>query len=371
MLPMISTDRNRVGSLLVEVALSNRTQSSRAVLQAVLALSAFHRGEHATRVDKFQRSALRGLYTHMAPNLCEGVEHIAANLLLCVLAMQQTSDRNSAWVGYISGVKNVIDGVKGGKPCPGSDVSIILDWVYYFDVMARFSFRHWRTENVKAVAEELGFKSDGSSVCQLQYLLTQASFLQGPNIAAHAHPVVRLLAEVSDIAIYSSSPRYFSAEYQEHLNVLRSSLESISSNTGATDGVSTDLVDNTAQLLEVTRLAGLIYLERISRNFSGQSAKIDAWTKKALVILKMLESCLCPFALFVVSCEVNADENRLIILDLYARMESRPHLPSLLEVKALIQTAWIQQDLEVDGELEYIQKLNLVMSSREVIPSFI
>jgi hypothetical protein len=369
---MISTDRKRVGSLLVEVALSNRTQSSRAVLQAVLALSAFHHGEHATQVDKFQRRALRGLYTHVAPNLCEGVEHIAANLLLCVLAMQQTSDRNSAWVGYINGIKNVIDGVKGGRPCPGSDVSIILDWVYYFEVMARFSFRHWRTENIKAVAEELGFKSDGSSVCQLQYLLTQASFLRGlPNIAVHAHPVVQLLAEVSGTIMYSSDPRYFSAEYQEHLNILRSSLENVSSDTVATDGVSTGVVGNTDHILEVTRLAGLIYLERVSRNFSGQSAKIESWTKAALSMIQTLESCLCPFALFVVSCEVNADEDRLIILDLYAKMESRSHLPSLLEVKALIQTAWIQQDLEVDGELQYIHKLNLVMSSREVIPSFI
>jgi hypothetical protein len=166
--------------------------------------------------------------------------------------------------------------VKGGKPCPGSDVSIVLGWVYYFEVMARFSFRHWRTENIKAVAEELAYKLNESSVCQLQYLLTQASFLQGlPNIAAHTHPVVRLLANVSDTIMFSSDPRYFSAEYPQHLNILHSSLESISSNTVATDDAPTDVVDNPDQLLEVMRDAGLIYLERASRNFSGQSAKFD------------------------------------------------------------------------------------------------
>jgi hypothetical protein len=75
--------------------------------------------------------------------------------------------------------------------------------------------------------------------------------------------------------------------------------------------------------------------------------------------------------MFIVGCEVLTDEERLIILDFFTRLEQGSHLSSSLEAKGMIQTAWIQHDLGVEGELEYIHKINLVMSSRDVIPSFV
>jgi hypothetical protein len=75
--------------------------------------------------------------------------------------------------------------------------------------------------------------------------------------------------------------------------------------------------------------------------------------------------------MFVVGCEAHTDEERLVMLDFFTRLEQVHHLNSLLEAKGMIQTAWIQHDLGAEGELEYIHKVNLVMSSRDVIPSFI
>jgi hypothetical protein len=205
----------------------------------------------------------------------------------------------------------------------------------------------------------------------VQYGLVRASFAREiPNISAHAQPIVQLLFEVSDTAMYSTDPRYITTEYQEYLDGLRSRLESVSSRAD-TYSSSQDALQHTESLLELTRLAGLIYLERVSRNFSGQSPKIISWTRQGLDILINLESCLCPFALLIIGCETNTDEDRIVILDLYARMEKKPHFRSFLEVKALIQTAWNQQDLAEDHELEYIHKLNLVLSSRDVVPSLI
>jgi hypothetical protein len=250
--------------------------------------------------------------------------------------------------------------------------SIVLGWAYYFDIMARFSFRHWRTEHIKAHADELGFDPRGSQICAMQYALARASFLRGiPGISAHAHPVVRLLAEVSEIGIYSSDPGYLSIEYQRHLDDLRLALENVSSYPVGLDALSHQGVDHEQHLLEISRLAGLIYLERVSRNFSGQSTKLESWTRQALSILAQLESCLCSFALFIISCELVKDEDRMIVLNVFARMEKGPHLNSILETRSLIQTAWNQQDLAEDGGLEYIHKLNLVMSSRDIIPSLI
>lgn len=284
--------------------------------------------------------------------------------------MQQTTNNNSAWVGYISGVKQVIDAFNANMPLVCSDASLILGWVYHFDIMARFSFRHWRTEQMKAVAKELGFSPD-SQTCVVQYLLARASFLQGvSNISSHAHPVLQLLAEVSTIAMYSSEPNYLKAEYQRHLDDLHSKLETVDSRIVVQHDSPPGDVIHTQQLLELARLAGLIYLSRVSRNFSGRSPQIDSWTRLALDILATLDSCLCPFALFIIGCELDQDEDRVVLLDLYAKMEMKSHLQSFMETRALTQTAWNQQDLAEDGTLEYIHKLNLVMSSRGVVPSF-
>ncbi|CAN9145755.1 unnamed protein product [Alternaria alternata] len=185
------------------------------------------------------------------------------------------------------------------------------------------------------------------------------------SIATYAHPLLQLLAEVFETRLYASDPLYHSTVYQQSLDSLKSRLNNI------------DLVTRDAEgecdkyyCLEFTRLAGLIYLERVSRNFSGQSTRLDCWKENALCMLAKLKTSPPSFAMFVVGCEAHTDEERLVMLDFFTRLEQGPYLNSLLEAKGMIQTAWIQHDLKLEGELEYIHKINLVMSSRDVIPSF-
>jgi hypothetical protein len=184
-------------------------------------------------------------------------------------------------------------------------------------------------------------------------------------IAHYAHPVVQLLAKVFETRLYASDPYYHSAGYQQSLDDLESRLDDVGINARE-DGEDRDVFC----CLELTRLAGLIYLERVSRNFSGQSRRLDSWKKDALSIFSKLNTYPPSFVMFIVGCETNTDEERMIMLDFFTRLEQAPHLNSLLETKGLVQTAWIQHDLGIEGELEYIHKINLVMSSRNVIPSF-
>jgi hypothetical protein len=270
------------------------------------------------------------------------------------------------------GSKKILEALKQGDPAVGSDPSIILGWVYYFDVMVRFTFRHWRTEQITASVGGLGFDPDGSTVCALQFILARSTFIHGvPGISTHAHPVVRVLAEVSAIGMYSTYPGYTSTEYQRHLDDLRLKMDSVSTIPIGMDACSQEIIIHEEDRLKVARLAGLIYLERVSRSFSGQSSKLGIWAREALTIFARMETCLSPFALFFVSCELSEDEDRIIILSLFEKMKKGPHLKSFMEVRSLIQTAWNQQDLAAEGGLEYIHKLNLVMSSRDVIPSLI
>lgn len=86
---MLYTDRHRLGRMLIEVALSNRSRSSDAVYYAVLALASYHRGDTLMRVDRHKRAALKSLYLHLDPDVCEATEHVAANLILCVLEVRR------------------------------------------------------------------------------------------------------------------------------------------------------------------------------------------------------------------------------------------------------------------------------------------
>ncbi|CAN9168511.1 unnamed protein product [Alternaria alternata] len=305
-----------------------------ALLLSLVALASRHRGNDMMHAARAKNAAIEALVSATSPGLDSeaSIEHIAT-------------------------------GLKAHSV--GSDAAIILGWLYYFVTFTRFSFRHWRTYMIRSTSHELGFKA-ANHTCEVQYRIARIAFAEDmSSIATYAHPLLQLLAEVFETRLYASDPLYHSTVYQQSLDSLKSRLNNI------------DLVTRDAEgecdkyyCLEFTRLAGLIYLERVSRNFSGQSTRLDCWKENALCMLAKLKTSPPSFAMFVVGCEAHTDEERLVMLDFFTRLEQGPYLNSLLEAKGMIQTAWIQHDLKLEGELEYIHKINLVMSSRDVIPSF-
>jgi hypothetical protein len=122
-------------------------------------------------------------------------------------------------------------------------------------------------------------------------------------------------------------------------------------------------------ILELYRLAALIYLERQSTNFSGQSAEIELWTDKGILILSQLSGIDQPFPLFVLGCEARTDEQRDIILDLILRTGFGKRSRNLQQVSNIIKSIWVQDDL-ADHTLDYRDKLESIFYSTNVIPSF-
>lgn len=283
------------------------------------------------------------------------------------------AENNSQWIGHICGAKNVVKAVQNEPYAPGSDGAAILGWVYYYDVLATFSLRHWRTSMVKRTAAVLGFDPKQSRSCAVQYIIARDSFARKiPHISKYAHEVVGLLSEVFNTIMYTWSPQYSDEDYRQYLDGLETRLQRHLPLAGAEIGTLPQAVTKgTASEIELFRLAALVYLERASKNFSGQSKKLQCWTDEACSILAELGSCRHPFPLFIFGCEGRTDERRLAILHLIAATEQDPHVRNLREVKALIQSVWTQDDLAVDGQVEYIRKLNLVISSKDDIPSFV
>jgi hypothetical protein len=171
--------------------------------------------------------------------------------------------------------------------------------------------------------------------------------------------------------LQSSDPGYFSNDYNESIRSLEDRLGDVQPFSGIdkTAELTSSMVA-TATTVELYKLAGLIYLERISKNFSGQSEKINSYTSRAFQFLDGMGTCYLAFPLLIFGCEARTDNHRMTILDLIERTTKEVRSSTLEGVRSLIQSVWIQDDLETENELNYVMKLNTVISSTSIIPIF-
>lgn len=123
--------------------------------------------------------------------------------------------------------------------------------------------------------------------------------------------------------------------------------------------------------MDLLKLAALIYLKRASRNFSGTSPQIDAMVEKAHVLLDDLGTFNLAFPLLIIGCEARTDEQRMRILEHIERAMRTSTLRSLHGLQNILQQIWVQDDLAVDYELDYLKKLDAIISSYQIMPSYV
>jgi hypothetical protein len=143
-------DAIALGKVLVRIALEGETASAAAALQALLAFSSLHRYGLQSQAFELKIAALGKLKEgSFSPSLGakEIIQHIAAGMLLCSFEVHQSSCTSGQWTQYVGGVKAVIaaSSIKTLLEFD-SDVAMLLDWVHYHDVLARFSLLHWNKE---------------------------------------------------------------------------------------------------------------------------------------------------------------------------------------------------------------------------------
>jgi hypothetical protein len=123
-------------------------------------------------------------------------------------------------------------------------------------------------------------------------------------------------------------------------------------------------------MTELFKLAGLIYLKRASRNFSGISPQIDTMVERAYLLLDDLGTFDRTFPLLIVGYEARTDKQRIRILEHIERAMTCSSLRSLHGLRNILQQIWVQHDLVMDYELDYLNTLDAVIGSYQIIPSF-
>ena len=164
--------------------------------------------------------------------------------------------------------------------------------------------------------------------------------------------------------------QYHNDEYENTLRCLERRITNI-----VPSAAEADISDTTstawAATIELFKLAALIYLKRASRNFSGVSPQIDAMVERAYVLLDSLEAFNPAFPLLIIGCEARTDEQRIQILEHIEKGMQTSSLRGLHGLRDILQHIWVQDDLAVDYELDYLNRLDAVITSYRIMPSFV
>lgn len=363
-LAIFESDKNEFLSLLLRLALSDSSPSSVAVLQSALALSSFHRHGLQASVFRFKARALHTLIISSkhcveSPTV---FQHIAANMILCHLEMLGMPNTLSLWFCHLSEARTLIDNAGLDSQSFQGEVSRLLDWVEYHMVMSRFSHRHWYL-NGESTRGVRNFASVDQETCHSRKVKT----------ASHcSHELLRHLYNMFDMIRKPTDSLYHSDEYENSLRCLENKITSVVplAPKGIPDTMS-DLSTAWVATMDLLKLAALIYLKRASRNFSGTSPQIDAMVEKAHVLLDDLGTFNLAFPLLIIGCEARTDEQRMRILEHIERAMRTSTLRSLHGLQNILQQIWVQDDLAVDYELDYLKKLDAIISSYQIMPSYV
>ncbi|KAF2452770.1 fungal-specific transcription factor domain-containing protein, partial [Lineolata rhizophorae] len=350
-------DADRAGgirSLLLRMALSENTYGASAVRHSVLALASLHRSGLNTQARQLKYAAVNALRKSAEQGIgtTEGQQHIAAGMILCSFELLLPSDTSFQWPLYVCGSKMVMQGVFSTTPKCEGDLSTLIEWLFYHDVFADFSLRHWNLCD-----RERLFRCRHKIFAFLR--ANNDSHDQIMGTLGCSYEMLELVSQIFTQTLRPEEAGYHRDDYNNSLAELETRVINIRQQDAAAtifgrpDPLKKTHAENVAELY---RFASLIYLERLSKNFSGLSAKVDAWVDEAFRVVAELDTCERPFPLFIVACEAKTDERRDMVFELLDRTAAENRSRPLDRVKRMLEVLWVQDDLVIGEDLDYAKK---------------
>ncbi|TQS33879.1 hypothetical protein Golomagni_05762, partial [Golovinomyces magnicellulatus] len=236
----------------------------------------------------------------------------------------------------------------------------LLNWVEYHMAMSRFSHKHWF---VNGQSTRIGqyLASTDHTTCHSQKIKPALSSSQG---------LLRHVYNMFDVLRTPSDPLYHSENYERSLRCLENKITSVVAASQTSSSSTTPIARAWSTTIDLFKLSALIYLKRASRNFSGVSHEIDAMVEKAYLHLDELETFSLPFPLLIIGCEARTDDQRIRLLHFIERATQTSASASLRGLQNTLMQIWNQDDLAHGYELDYLKKLDTIISSYQIMPSY-
>ncbi|KAK4244354.1 putative oxidoreductase [Corynascus novoguineensis] len=359
-LAIFGRDPAELGNVLMRIALVKNTASATALFRSILALSSLHRHGIHSRAIELKISAIKALAAASGSSLdaVEAMQHVAAGMLLSSFETHQATCTSGDWTRYLRGAKHVIDAAGLDELPHDDDLAALLDWVYYQDVLSRFSVRHWHRDAQGKPAAE----SDVESV-------TGTLRAKPSKAAPPALRLIELLSDVCDIISNRILEATSTDENKSYLRILEWRIRTMAISTTADDD--DDEREDATLITELYRLATLLYLHRASFEMSWPATRTQQLLDRGFCLLAQLGACDRQFPIFVLGCEARSDEQRAVVLDLITRTERGPSSRSFNYTRAMLQAVWAQDDLAVTSrEIGYLDKMSYVISCCKNLPTF-
>ncbi|KAF7544501.1 hypothetical protein G7046_g9775 [Stylonectria norvegica] len=386
-LATFGNDQIQLRDLLVQMAFSENTPSSNAILKAMLALSSLHRDGHQNQAAELKIGALQSMAASAKTingdmTRKRAMQHVAAGMLLCSFEVsvhfgpvskvdrvpywppqiQKPTETYGDWLFYGCGVKYIIQVASILNSTADDDAVLLLCWAHYHDVMARFSIRHWQ-KLFKSCTQPTKYRS------KVDYIVC-ADNKEVPHPSSPGHEILHVLYKVCDMVVEPSHPTFYSKSYRDEVNSLKGKLIDMEFSYSESTNSSPPTPRAAAMKIisELHRLAILTYLERALGDVNPKSPNINELTKKALVLLAEIGHCRWLFPLLIFGSEARSDDDRALILNVMTRTEKETRGRSLDSIRTIIESIWVQDDL-ADGELVYMDKLRAILSSAAEVPA--
>ncbi|KAH8693985.1 fungal-specific transcription factor domain-containing protein [Talaromyces proteolyticus] len=368
-LAIFNQDAAAFRDLLIQMALSDGTVSSRAVLFALLAVASQHRDGLQCRAVQFKISAISAL-AKSAENgtlsTTEAAQHVTAGMLLCSFEIHASSETGGQWLWYVRGVKDIIEKSHLDTQINKSFVAELLDWVYYHNVIAQFSILHWRYGPVESMfAKQLDLKG-------WEWILGP-NRLQRTNRVRPSHRILQFLSDIFNVLFQAFEQRDTMEKFVGRLNILEGRASTVVEISERYGKFSTQETTDATDMVKLYQTAAMLYLARVSESISGELRNMKPLLDNAFALLCRMRTCELQFPLLVLGCEARTDEQRNMILDLVWRTEKTTYVRSLDCLRRALRALWIQEDLASDQDCvpKYMDRLSAIISITRFIPSLV
>ena len=266
------------------------------------------------------------------------------------------------------------------------DEALVLDWIFYHDAVYKFSIRHWMNKN-----------DDQIQLAGQQKVISKAVFAPERQIVSSWSPssvprphgihhennddtdiriqiaptlgcsleLLDLVCQIVDAVLDRDDPLYLSPFHLKTMQSLEFRIRNLEQRKSGIAG----LDPHNTTVAELYRLAALIYLSRIARGESRDSANVQELLTQAFDLLGTLDFCLRPWPLFIIALEADTEDLRKTIMKVLDESLKRRPLGSMSILSRMIREAWVQQDLQSE-EVDPLLLYNLTVSHNRVPPCF-
>jgi len=283
-----------------------------------------------------------------------------------------------SWVAFFCAVKRIINTSPAMHKLIRQEYSVFLNWIYYHEVVAEFTVRHWHVPyqgcGFAPVARSLlAIEVPDSRVRKTDRFFFILTVRQEEETIGCPIDVLQLLTYACRQAILPTLSEINEAlDQQNRAMALEGRISMTIGDYGPTDVWSATQPDRQTMITNLHRLACLLYTNRAVHRVSGSDFRHRRLVREGIFLLSKMETCQHAWPLFIIACEAVDDNQRLAIMHVFEkthqdRTKRSAHIQS---IQHLVESVWKQHDLDEENQVEYIKVFDAVIGALPFLPAF-